>query len=173
MELKVDIKGLRFRASDGNLSAADKLRILGLRLSNTASIRLRAGDNPAYLPRIVAQRRSVMRKSILADMPMIDDSRLPFKVAKGIVPGSLTDGRKIAAAENEGGRKLRVPTEPELLQLNKLLGNQLEGSDDWIWTETGHENHPGTFILRLQGGGIRDYGPADSCNGAVRFVEDR
>ena len=79
----------------------------------------------------------------------INDSRLPFKVAKGVSPGSLMNGRAIK--EQNPDRKLRIPTEPELLNLNRLLGDQLEGREYWIWTETEHEDHPGRFVLRRLG----------------------
>ena len=43
MGLRVNIEGLRFRASDGKLNTPDQLRLIGRRLSNPAVIRLRAG----------------------------------------------------------------------------------------------------------------------------------
>ncbi len=107
---------------------------------------------------------------------MIDDSRLSFKVARGIVPGSLTNGRRVATEINEvnPGSNLRIPTEEELLELNSVLGNQLEGTDYWIWTETEHERYPGQFVLRHLGDGNRIYRlHIGYYSGAVRFVEDK
>ncbi|OGC06352.1 hypothetical protein A3H38_05230 [candidate division WOR-1 bacterium RIFCSPLOWO2_02_FULL_46_20] len=110
---------------------------------------------------------------------MIDDSRLPFKVAIDVLPGfSLVEGREKAAERNEqDGGKRRIPTEPELLELNRLLGDRLEGSDDWIWTETEHEDYPGQFVLRRQDDDGRGCSHPGSnyyySDVAVRFVEDR
>ncbi|MDD5382435.1 MAG: SUMF1/EgtB/PvdO family nonheme iron enzyme [Candidatus Margulisbacteria bacterium] len=60
MALKMSIEGLRFRASDGNLKAADQLRILRQRLSNPAGMpRGRAGDNPADMMGYLAVRQPV------------------------------------------------------------------------------------------------------------------
>lgn len=194
MAIRVSIEGLRFRASDGNLKVADRLRILGKRLSNPTVIRLRAGDNPADLAQIMAKRQpldlhlnelkiaspaAVAVSAAKINLPeMIDDSRLPFKVSRGIVPESLSAGRADAVKMNaqEPGRKIRIPTEQELLKLNKLLGNQLEGTDYWIWTETEHENYPGQFVLRRPRFDGRDYCIPDDRyydDYAVRFVEDR
>jgi hypothetical protein len=117
-----------------------------------------------------------------AELPeMIDDPRLPFKVAKKLFEGptgSLSAGRAKAAEINKQypGRRLRIPTEAELLELNKTLGAQLEGRIFlWIWTETEHEKNPGHFVLRRH----FDHGRSYSRPGvgglecAVRFVEDR
>src|SRR3989338_11295404 len=60
--LRVNIEGLRFRASDGKLGAADQLRIVNQRLSNPAALRLRAGDSPAALAEIISQRQPVALK---------------------------------------------------------------------------------------------------------------
>ncbi|OGB88439.1 hypothetical protein A3H38_04205 [candidate division WOR-1 bacterium RIFCSPLOWO2_02_FULL_46_20] len=196
--LRVNIEGLRFRASDGKLGAADQLRIVNQRLSNPAALRLRAGDSPAALAEIISQRQPVALKISEVDnasaaaevgaaavsqaskigLPkMIDDSRLPFKVAKGVVPGSLSNGRTVAAEINRQnpGSNLRVPTEPELEMLNRLLGDQLEGTEYWIWTGTEHGDYPGQFVLRPLGDDRRYCGDPDYRYGddAVRFVEDR
>jgi hypothetical protein len=113
----------------------------------------------------------------VARSEMIDDLRLPFRVAKDVVPGSLSSGRAIAQEINqqETGCKLRIPTEPELLELNRLLGGKLGGADYWIWTETEHEDYPGQFVLRLRLSGVRLYlHPEVNCDDfAVRLVEDR
>ena len=190
MGLKINIKGLRFRASDRKLNTADRLRIIGQRLSKPAVIRLRAGDNLADLAKILSQRQPLdleistvgidaMSETVVAQIErpeMIDDSRLPFRVAKGVVPGTLSNGRKVAAEINEQNpdSAIRIPTEPELLELNRLLGNQLEGTEYWIWTETEHKEHPGQFVLRhLSDADRLYYSPGLRRNHyAVRFVED-
>jgi hypothetical protein len=186
MALNVSIEGLRFRKSDGKLKVADQLRILGQRLSNPAVIRFREGDNPADLTRIVAQRppinlqfnEAVAVSAIKTERPgMIDDSRLPFKVAIGVIPGSLLKGRKIAAEINEQnpGSRIRIPTEAELLKLNKLLEDLLEGTGDWIWTETEQKGYSGQFVLLRQDDLHRDYSKPgnDNFSCAIRFIENR
>ncbi|MBI5699906.1 hypothetical protein HZC35_06385 [Candidatus Saganbacteria bacterium] len=201
--LRANIKGLRFRASDGKLGAADQLRILRKRMSNPAGIQsIRVGDGAGFTYRYLGMRQPVALKISVVDsafaaaevgaaavsqasktkiskikLPeMIDDSRLPFRAARGIIPGSLLNGRKLAASINEQnpGRKFRVPTEPELLKLNGLLGDRLEGTDYWIWTETEHEAYPGQFVLHHLDNDYRSGSlPVSDCNGfAVRFVED-
>jgi hypothetical protein len=108
---------------------------------------------------------------------MIDDPRLLFRVAKGVIPGSKVNGERRAAEINEQhGSKLRIPTEEEDLMLDETLGNQLEGAEYWIWTATEHEKHPGCFVLRHRGGDYRGYAHPGSDSfspDAVRFVEDR
>ena len=47
MELRMNVEGLRFRKADGGLKIADQMRLIGQRLSNSAALRIRAGDNPA------------------------------------------------------------------------------------------------------------------------------
>ncbi|OGB87694.1 hypothetical protein A3H38_03710 [candidate division WOR-1 bacterium RIFCSPLOWO2_02_FULL_46_20] len=190
--LRVTIEGLRFRASDGKLGADDQVRIVRRRLSNPAALRLRDGDSPAVLAEVISQRQppdltihtiEAISETAVASKPRVElpvtihDSRLSFKVARGVIPGSLLNGREIAASINEQnpGRKLRVPIEAELLTLNKLLGSQLEDRDYWIWTETEHQDYPGQFVLRHQAGGNRLYfRPEFNCaDSAVRFVEDK
>jgi hypothetical protein len=109
---------------------------------------------------------------------MIDDSNLSFRVARGVVLGSLTKGRRVAAEINEKnpGSNLRIPTEEEVVMINRALGDQLEGRDCWIWTDTEHEDHPGNNVLRHQGSGYRYsfYPGSDYDNRrAVRLVEDK
>ena len=197
--LRGNIEGWRFRASDGKLGADAQLRIVRQRLSGLAASSLRAGDSPAALAEIISRRQPVALEISIVDnasavakvgaaavsqdsqieLPkMINDPRLPFKVARGVIPGSLLNGRRVAAEINKQnpGSKFRVPTEPELLELNRLLGNQLEGSNYWIWTETKHESYSGQFVLRHRGYGRRfDASPDDHYNdlGAVRLVEDK
>ena len=192
--LRVNIEGLRFRASDGKLGAADQLRIVKQRLSGLAASSLRAGDPPAALAEIINQRQpldltistveidaisetAVARKPRLEPLKMIDVPSLPFRVAKGVVPGSLSNGRTVAAEINKQnpGSKLRVPTEAELLKVNELLGDQLENRDYWIWTETEHKDYPGQFVLRLQyfDSCLYDLPGLPFYNYAVRFVEDK
>ncbi len=105
---------------------------------------------------------------------MIEHPELPFRVMKGVVvEKSLLDGRELA--KHYGG-KYRVPTEQELLKLNKLLGDQLDGTGYWVWTETEHESYPGRFVLRhLSFDDIRtDFIPGSSFSeSAVRLVEDK
>jgi len=111
---------------------------------------------------------------------MIDDPSLPFRVTKCVIPVSLLDGRRIAAEFNDQnpGRKLRVPTEKELLKLNRLLGDKLSHAY-WIWTETKYEDQPWKFVLLHLGDsfrGYRYYFTPDSHldhRDAVRFVEDK
>jgi hypothetical protein len=230
MALKVSIKGLRFRASDGRSNAADQLRILQQRLNGSTGItRIRAGDNPEALSGYLALRQPVTETKIEAiekstvtaaqekviDVPeVIDDPGLPFKVMKGIATGgqiaalvkagykitghgadnlkdviadesnaakgvgcvALLDGRALAKELNRQnpGRKFRVPTEPELLELNKVVGDKLSDSNLWIWTETETEANSGRFVLRRLGFGNRLFHPELRClNFAVRLVEDR
>ena len=94
--------------------------------------------------------------------------------AKGVGYAALLDGRALAEELNRQnpGRKFRVPTEPELLKLNELVGDQLSGRDFWIWTETKYDDN--TFVLRLLSRDRRDLSLSgfryDDC--AVRLVED-
>jgi hypothetical protein len=128
-------------------------------------------------PRINLQRHGDQSITLM----LIDDPRVPFRVSKGVIEGSLLDGRSIAEAINKQcpARKLRIPTEKELLLLNSLLRDQLEGRKFWIWTETQHEDSPGKYILRYYGKDLRecDYPGLNFCcffnERAVRFVEDR
>jgi hypothetical protein len=71
--------------------------------------------------------------------------------------------------------RLRIPTEAELEMINELLGNQLEGNHCWIWTNTEHEEHPGQFVVRRLGVGVRaEHFPGTYFSSyAVRFVEDK
>jgi hypothetical protein len=118
MALKVSIEGLRFRASDGRLNAADQLRILQQRLNGSAGItRIRAGDNPEALSGYLALRQPVTETKIEAieistviaaqvkaiEVPeMIDDPRLPFKVARGAATGGQLAGLVKAGYEITG-----------------------------------------------------------------------
>jgi len=95
--------------------------------------------------------------------------------AKGVGYAALLEGRALAKELNRQnpGRKFRVPTEEELLKLNELVGNQLSGTEFWIWTETKYNDV--TFVLRLLDDGFRSRnfpGSRDSVY-AVRLVEDR
>lgn len=126
----------------------------------------------------IASPAAVVVGTAKIELPeLIDDPRLPFKVARGVVPVSLSNGRARAAEINEQnpGRKIRIPTEVELLKLNKVLGDQLEGRDHWIWTGTEHEDYPGQFVLRHLNDGNRgnDFPGFRFNSSAVRFVEDR
>jgi len=62
-----------------------------------------------------------------------------------------------------------------LLALNELLGDQLEGRDLLIWTETGYEDISRRFILRCLNYGSRYYSHAEnSCNDdAVRLIGNK
>ncbi|MBI5699766.1 hypothetical protein HZC35_05675 [Candidatus Saganbacteria bacterium] len=197
MALKVSIEGLRFRANDRKTGTSDQMRIIGQRLSNSGALRLREGDSPADLQRILSQRQplnigiseiatdsnagvgeiAVVRKPQIELPEIIDDPRLTFKVARGVIVESLSNGRAIAVTINEQnpGRKFRVPTEPELLKLNGLLGDRLEGTDYWIWTETETQKGSGYNVLRhLDDDGRHDFNPeVRHADYAVRLVEDR
>lgn len=234
MGLKVNIEGLRFRAADGRSKIGDQLRFLGQRLSNPAVTKLRAGDNPADLQRILNQRQplnleisevridsvaevsaAVVSQASKIELPeMTDDPRLPFKVMTGIATGgqfaelvkagyeirghnavglkaiianesnagkgtgyvSLLDGRALAQEINRQhpGRKFRVPTEPELVRLNELVGNRLSGRNLWVWTETETEKGSDYYVLRRRGDDYHYFRPEYRYNGyAVRLVEDK
>jgi hypothetical protein len=233
MALKVSIEGLRFRARDGKFNAADQLRILQQRLNGSAGItRIRAGDNPEARSGYLVLRQLVTETKIEAieistvtaaqvkviDVPeMIDDPRLPFKVARGVATGgqiaglvkagyeitgngadylkeviadeskaakgigyiALLDGRALAKELNRQnpGRKFRVPTDPELLKLNKVVGDKISYRNLWIWTETETKANSGIFVLRRLAYAYRsaaELDPGDrNHHGAVRFVEDR
>ncbi|MFC1571195.1 hypothetical protein ACFL31_01420 [Candidatus Margulisiibacteriota bacterium] len=90
---------------------------------------------------------------------------------------SLLDGRKLAEELNRQnpGRKFRVPTEAELLKLNREVSNQLTDTDFWIWTETETKEDSGVFVLRrLFNGGRDDCDPGLRYSDlAVRLVEDK
>ena len=183
MGLKVNIKGLRFRASDGRLNTAAQLRILQQRLNGTAGVsRIRAGENPEASNNYLALRRPVtdikVEPSQIPKPEMIDHPELPFKVMEGVLAEiSLPGGREYAQKLNqqEPGRKFRVPTKAELLKLNKLLEGQLDGIDYWIWTETESEKCPGRYVLLnlYLDGCIDDHPETLSGNYAVRLVEDK
>lgn len=185
MTLKIGFEGLRFRKTDGTfttLKASVKLRLAGQRQSNPTVIRLRAGDNPADLAQIVNRRERVSAlaptRTAKIELPeMIDDPRLSFKVAKDVMVESLSEGRALAEELNRQhpGRKFRIPTESELLKLNELLEDQLEGVEKWIWTETEDKDYPGKFVLRSLGidGRTRELPAKIYLTVAIRFVEDR
>jgi len=157
--------------ADAALPVSERARLVGMRkgveIAEFGSETIRAAEVGAA---------TVSQASKIEPPEMIDDHRLSFKVAKGVVAGSLLDGRAIAKEINEQnpGRKFRVPTESELLELNELLGNRLEGTGYWIWTETEHENYPGRFVLRHLDFVYRfnDYPEFRSDGSAVRLVED-
>jgi hypothetical protein len=188
--LTVKIEGLRFRSGD-RVTADWQAGIVKQRLSGQGVLRLRSGDSQADLARFLGMRQSLDFKVDLIDSTpiaavgpqktafaeMIDHPELSFKVAREVISGSLLKGRRMAAEINEQtpGRKVRIPTEEELLKLNELLGEQLEGNHLLIWTETEHEAFPGQFVLRHQFSGSRNYFyPGGGYgNDAVRFVEDK
>ena len=188
--LRVNIEGLKFRSGD-RVNADWQAGIVKQRLSGQGVLRLRSGDGPADLARFLGMRQSgtpnvaLIESTFVAAVgpqktafpEMIDHPKLPFKVAREVVPGSLLNGRKVAAEINEQapGREVRIPTEVELLELNKAFGDKLNGRDYWIWTEKEHEDYPGEFVLRLQSSGFRSFShPGYVCNfSAVRFVEDK
>ncbi|OGC36529.1 hypothetical protein A2311_03310 [candidate division WOR-1 bacterium RIFOXYB2_FULL_48_7] len=97
--------------------------------------------------------------------------------AKGVGYCTLLDGRALAEELNRQnpGRKFRVPSEPELIKLNNLVGKQLSGTNFWIWTETQNKRYPGTFVLCLLDSGLRnnDYPDFRNYYFAVRLVEDK
>jgi hypothetical protein len=150
---------------------------LGRELNATELIGMKPAEIDAMAAEIDALSQSAIARGSQIKFEMLDDPRLPFKVAREFVLGSLSNGRKVAAEINgqTPGRKVRIPTEAELLQLNRLLGSQLEGNHLWIWTETEHEDYPGQFVLRHQDFDYRICDrPGDYClNYAVRFVEDK
>jgi hypothetical protein len=150
---------------------------LGLEMNAAALIGKTAEEIDAAAVQIdVLSQATVARKSQIELREMIDDSRLPFKVAIDVLPGSLANGRAIAEERNkQDGGKRRIPTEPELLELNRLLGDQLKGSECWIWTETEHEDYPGRFVLRHRSYDYRFYFHPEFIFNycAVRLVEDR
>jgi hypothetical protein len=188
--LRLNIDGLRFRSGD-RVNADWQAGIVKQRLSGTGVLKFRSGDSSADLTRFFGMRQSgapnvalIESTFVVAVEPqktafpeMIDHPKLPFRVAREVVPGSLLKGRTVAAEINEQnpGSKLRIPTEAELLKLNKLLGNQLEGNHLWIWTETEHEDYQEQYVLRHQGIGGRSFDhPEVGClSSAARFVEDK
>lgn len=84
MGLRVKIEGLRFRVSDGKLNATDKSRLIGQRLSNTAVISLRAGDNPADLERIISQRQPIVSTVKIGEVGSAS-------AATEVVPSAVTE----------------------------------------------------------------------------------
>lgn len=188
MGLKVSMEGLRFRR--GDVLSEHRIRdILRRRLSNTAAVRLRPGDSLENLAEILKQRgpidlriygEEVSSKLVLSRPEMIDDRRLPFKVAVDVFFGSLENGMALAEMINRQnpGSALRIPSEEELLELNVLLKGRLRGEEYWVWTTTRHNVFPNQYILRHSGNSFRNCSPAevDGNNGnnyAVRFVEDK
>ena len=154
---------------------------LGLELNAANLVGRTAADIDAMAAEVDALSQAGATRRPQIEIPeTIDNPRLPFIVMKNVVGGtgnkSLLDGRAYAKDLNEAhGRKFRVPTESEVLQLNKVLADQLEGKDYWTWTETLHEEYQGAYVLRHLGyvGRIGD-NPEGRCSSrAVRLVKNR
>ena len=194
MELKFRVSGLRFRRGDGALGPQDQGRLVRQRLSNHGVKGLRAGDLPSKLAEIIAQRQrqnlaisvesveagseAAAARSLQAERPeMLDSPRLSFRVARVVIVGSLSNGRKVAEeinAQNPGSR-IRIPTKEELLKAFDEVGNELESRYLWIWTNTEHEDNPGQFVLRRQDHDdcFFNYPDRGWYSAGVRFVEDK
>jgi len=114
-------------------------------------------------------------------LSMIDDIRLPFKVSKraAIVGLPLTDGKALAKELNQKypGRKFRVPTYLELIEIGRLLADQIECRNDYdyIWSDTEDGRYKDEFIIvRLANQEAARANIRESCyNIAVLLIEDK
>ena len=153
---------------------------LGLELNVVNLVGRTAGEIDSMAAQIDALSRVASVRAPKPKIEMIDDSRLSFLVEKGVTRRtSLLDGRARAEKLNRQnpGRNFRVPRDGELFLVDGFVGDQLDGRDFFVWTETPHERYSGEFVLRLMDKGkdipIHERPETRSNSFAVRLVADR
>ncbi len=170
----IDLRSLRVRRTDRPTTPLGMMGLFKQRSTSDVT-RTRAGDPQSSISRALTERRPFDLTT--NKIELIAHPQLPFLVAKDSITGSKRNGERLAeeikAAQAAIG--LRFPTEDELLLANQLLGDQLDGAGDLVWTSTPHPGHGTSFVLRRLGQEARFYNfpEVSSPDYRFRFVLDK